>query len=134
MQRRGEKLTLRWQKAQRQTQTPPTSEWLPWKQQIAPGHFWTLDDEISNARAWFLENKRSPKVIKKDMLVIRTLIYNLRKSEGGPGVCHIHVQPARSNDIEKCLEKLQISGLQYRGEGLPNMSLRVLQTLVRTEP
>jgi hypothetical protein len=76
MQRRGE-FTVRLQKAQRQTQTPPTSEWLPWKQQIGPGHFWTSG--ASNVRAWFLKNKRSPKVVKKDAVVIRSLIYNLRK-------------------------------------------------------
>ncbi len=76
-------------------------------------------------RAWFLENKRFPKVIKKDVVVIRNLpIYNFRKSWGGPGACHIHVLPERSDNIEKWLEKLQID-LQYRCEGLPNMSLRV---------
>ena len=127
MQRRGE-FTMRLQRAQRQTQTPPTSEWLPWKQQIAPGHFWTSD--ASTVRAWFLENKRSPKVVKKDVVVIRSLIYNLRKNEGGPGVCHIHVLPERSDDIEKWLEALQID-LHYHGEGLPATSLRVLQTLVK---
>jgi hypothetical protein len=79
---------------------------------------------------WFLETKRSPKVVKKDVVVIRSLIYNLRKSEGGPGVCHIHVLPERSDDIEKWLEALQID-LHYHGEGLPATSLRVLQTLVK---
>ena len=98
-----------------------------WKQQIAPGHFWTSGDEISTVRPWFLENRRSPKVIKKDEVAIRTLIYNLTKSEGGPGACHIHALPERSNDIEKWIKRLQINGLQYRGEGLPSMSLRVLQ-------
>ncbi len=81
-------------------------------------------------RAWFLEHRSCPKVIKKDEVLIRTLIYNLRKNEGG-GVCHVHALPERSNDIEKWLERLQITGLQYRGEGLPSMSLRVLQTLVK---
>ena len=126
--RRG--LTTRLQRAvARQMQTPPASEWKPWAQDIAPEHFWVHDDDISAVRRWFLEQRRSPKVIMKDETRVRTLIYNLRKREGF-GTCYVHSLPEKSGEMQKWIDRLQID-LQYHGEGLPALSLKVLQTLVK---
>ena len=62
---------------------------------------------------------------------VRTLIYNIRKNEvNGPGVCYIHSLPEYYDELQGWLQRLDVN-LQYRGEGLPALSLKVLQTLVR---
>ena len=117
------------------TATTPASEWRAWQNggPIEPGHFWAWADDMGSVRAWFLEGRRSPKVVMKDEIETRMLIYNLRKGEEGfPGVCYVHSMPAHSSEMEQWLARLNIEGLlQYRGEGLPSLSLKVLQTLVK---
>ena len=86
---------------------------------------------MSSIRAWFLQQRKSPKVLMKDEVKVRTLIYNIRKNEeNGPGVCYIHSLPEYSDELQSWLERLDV-GLQYRGEGLPALSLKVLQALVK---
>ena len=86
---------------------------------------------MSSIRAWFLQQHKSPKVLMKDEVKVRTLIYNIRKNEAnGPGVCYIHSLPEYYDELQSWLQRLDVN-LQYRGEGLPALSLKVLQTLVR---
>ncbi len=125
--RRKDPLTARLRKAQRQSsQTPPAEEWQLWNNEIAPGHFWVYDDDIGTVRAWFLERGRAPKLIMKDETRIRTLVCNLK----GTSSCYVHALPEYSGQLEVWVKNLDI-GLQYRGEGLPALSLKVLQTLVK---
>ena len=112
--------TAQMRKAQRPSQTPPASEWKPFQDDIVQGHFWTWDDDISKARARMLEKGISPKVILKDETRIRTLIVHLSKET----CCVVHALPETSGDLQKWLENLRI-GLEYRGEGLPALSLKV---------
>ena len=125
--RRQEAATAQLRRVQRPTKTPATSEWLVWGNEIAAGHFWAPDEDISSVRAWFLENGRNPKVIMKDECRIRTLIYNLRNKGG---VCYVHALPECWGDLQRWVRKLDI-GLEYRGENIPALSLKVLQVLVK---
>ena len=117
--------TAQLRKAQRPSQTPPASEWQKFERSIVPGHFWTFDDDIASVRAWMLENGTSPKVILKDETRIRTLIVHLGKES-----CYVHALPETSGDLQKWLGNLKID-LEYHGEGLPALSLKVLQRLVK---
>ena len=67
----------------------------------------------------------------KDELRPRGLLYNLTKrGDGQVGTCFIHSLPENSEQIKDWLGQLNI-GLEYRGEGLPNVALKVLQRLVK---
>ena len=103
--------TAQLRKATRPSQTLPASEWKMFEQQTVPGHFWVRDDDITQVRAWMLQNGTNPKVILKDETMIRTLIVNLK----GESSCHIHSLPETSGDLQKWLANLQI-GLEYHGE------------------
>ena len=74
-----------------------------------------------------LQKGTSPKVILKDETRIRTLIVNLK----GEGACHIHSLPETSGDLQRWLANLNI-GLENHGEGLPALSLKVLQGLAKS--
>jgi hypothetical protein len=125
--KRSVSATVRLRKAQKtQTQTPPASEWKPWSSSVEPGHFWCMEDEIGGVRAWFLENGMNPKVVMRDETRLRNLIHNVRKK----GACIVHSLPEYAQDLDQWLQRLDI-GMTYRGEGLPALSLKVLQTLVR---
>ncbi len=140
--RKGPGEAPRLRKAQKQSQTPPASEWERWKCLhadepeddafcVRPGHFWAFEDEMGSIRAWFLQHRKSPKVLMKDDVKVRTLIYNIRKNEeNGPGICYIHSLPEHFGEMQSWLERLDV-GLQYRGEGLPALSLKVLQLLIK---
>ncbi len=105
---------------------PPTAEWKPWDKTIEPGHFYVFESDICSVRQWFLEQGICPKVLLKDELRPRTLIHNIRTQEP----CVVHALPDTSGAMEQWLKRLNI-GLEYRGEGLPSLSLKVLQTLVK---
>ena len=129
--RTGAEAPRRLRKVQKASQCPPASEWEAWGRDIRPGHFWALEDEMNSIRAWFLQQHKSPKVLMRDEVKVRTLIYNLRKNEeNGPGVCYIHSLPEYFDELQCWLQRLDV-GIEYRGEGLPALSLKVLQTLVK---
>ena len=123
---------VRPKKQQRPPQTPPTSEWQKWNCEIGPGHFWVTDEDgIDAVRRWFLEVGRSPKVLLKDERRARALVYHLRKKlDGSAGVCYVHELPKDAEKLVRWLEKLDI-GLEFCGQGLPSLSLQVLQLLVK---
>ena len=117
--------TAQLRKGVKPTQTPAASEWKMFEQEVAPGHFWAKEDDISQVMAWMLQNRINPKVILKDETRIRTLIVHL-----GREACYVHSLPETSADLQKWLANLNI-GLEYHGEGLPALSLKVLQCLVK---
>ncbi len=118
-------------KAQRSASTPITSEWKPWADEIEAGHFFVDENDMATVRAWFLDRKKHPKVMMKDELRPRGLLYNLTKRvDGQVGTCVIHSIPENAGEIIEWLKRLDI-GLEYRGEGLPNVALKVLQRLVK---
>ena len=127
--RTGEVTKLK--KAQRSATTPLTTEWKPWADEIEDGHFFVQEEELPTVRAWFLAQKKHPKVMMKDELRPRGLLYNLTKrGDGQVGTCFVHSLPENSEQIKDWLGQLNI-GLEYRGEGLPNVALKVLQRLVK---
>ncbi len=111
--RTGEATRLK--KTQRATSTPLTSEWKPWANVIEDGHFFVDENDLATVRAWFLNQKRHPKVMMKDELRPRGLIYNLTKrADDQVGSCVIHSLPENSGSIAEWLKRLDI-GLDYRG-------------------
>lgn len=123
--RRNGEMTARMRKVQKQSQTPPAAEWEEFNGEIRPGHFWVFEDSIASVRASLLQQGRNPKVVMKDEIRIRTLICKLRNE-----TCQIHSLPEHRGDLEAWLKRLDV-GITYKGEGLPALSLKVLQTLVR---
>ncbi len=130
MARRTGEVT-RLKKTQRASSTPITSEWKPWANELEAGHFFVDENDLDTVRAWFLDQGKHPKVMMKDKLQARGLLYNLTKrGEGKVGTCVVHSLPENSGLISDWLKRLDI-GLEYRGEGLPNVALKVLQRLVK---
>jgi len=119
-------MTARLKKIQRQVTTPAAAEWKYWNNMIESGHFYVFESDINDVRKRFLEQGISPKVLLKDELHPRTLIHSIGNQEP----CVVHALPDTSGAMEQWLKRLDI-GLEYRGEGLPALSLKVLQTLVK---
>ena len=87
-------------KAQRCASTPITSEWKPWNEEIEAGHFFVDENDMSTVRAWFLDRKKHPKVMMKDELRPRGLLYTLSKrGDGQVGTCVIHSLPENAGPI-----------------------------------
>jgi hypothetical protein len=93
MRRRTGEVT-RLKKAQRSATTPLTTEWKPWADEIEDGHFFVQEEELPTVRAWFFSQKKHPKVMMKDELRPRGLLYNLTKRGAGQ-VGTFHTQPPR---------------------------------------
>lgn len=123
-------LPAKLRKAQKQVNTPDANEWKMWSDgggEPEAGHFWCFEEDIAKVRAELLQSGLNPKVLMKDEARIRSLILNLRKKKG---TMVIHAMPEDFIQIEAWLKRLDI-GLPYRGEGLPSVSLKVLQTLIK---
>ena len=73
---------------------------------------------------------KHPRVLMKDALRTKSLILRLTKSEGG-GQMHIHGIPPEADDIQHWIQNLDLKNLEYRGEGLPNISQKVLLQLAK---
>ncbi len=122
---------VRLKKDQRNTTTPPASEWQPWCRELVPGHYAVAEDSLPTERAWFLAQGKQPKVLLKSETSPRALLYNCTKRvEGCTGTVYLHSFPEHSSDIAEWVGRLDC-GLVYRGEGLPNMALKVLHRLVK---
>ena len=116
-------------KLQAATTTPPLSEWQEWSGEVAAGHLWALEDDLPSIRAQLLRGGRNCKVLMRDSMHPRGLLYNLTKRlDGEQGVLHVHGLPEKWQEIQEWAERL---GFEYRGEGLPGCALKVLQGLVR---
>ncbi len=122
---------VRLKKEQRQTTTPIASEWLRWARVCQPGHYYVPEEQLNTERAWFLEEGRSPKVLLKTLTEPRSLLYNCTKRvDGCVGVLMLHSLRANAPEVSAWVTRLDC-GLVYRGEGLPNMALKVLHRLVK---
>ena len=90
--------TAQLRKGVKPTQTPAASEWKMFEQEVVPGHYWAKEDDISQVRAWMLQNRINPKAILKDETRIRTLTVHLGRES-----CHVHSLPETSGDLQKWL-------------------------------
>ena len=116
----------RLKKTQATTRTPIAADWKPWANKLEEGHFYVDENDLDTVRAWFLNQKKHPKVMMKDETRARGLIYTMTKrGEGQVGTCVVHSLPENSGLISDWLKRLDI-GLEYRGGGLPNVALKVL--------
>jgi hypothetical protein len=104
--------------------------WEPWEAgALTAGHFWVEEGELDAVRGWFLAEGRHPKVILKSEHQARSLEYTLSADEGR-GVVVVHGLPAEAREIQAWLGRLELN-LAYRGEGLPNISQKVLLALLK---
>ena len=126
LSKRRVEATIRLRKAQRPVQTPPAAEWEPWKGELRPGHFRVEEETISTVRGELMEKGVFPKVLMKDAGRIRALVCRLGKE-----TCTIHALPEDWGHVAHWVHKLNLPNVHYRGEGLPAMSLKILQTLIR---
>ena len=109
----------------------PFSEWTAWQYEIADGHFHTSEEELPKVRAWFLSKNRRPRVVLKDEWKPKSLIYDMHRGvDGVEGRCFIHSVPEYADKICQWLKELG-DFMPYRGEGLPNISAKVLVHLLK---
>ena len=111
--------------------TPAASTWKPWEYKHEPGHYSVPEGDLPSVRAWFLISGRSPKCILKDQVRLKSLIYNLSRKDEKRGTVVIHGPPPEAADIQRWLGNLNL-GIEYKGEGLPAISAKVLQRLLRS--
>ena len=110
--------------------TPDASQWLPFEWPPSPGHFWVDHDQIDVVRNQFLSLNLHPKVLLKDESTTKSLHYVFTKAEKQKGTCVIHAMPHDARDMMQWLRTLDI-GIAYRGEGLPNLTYKVLNKLLK---
>ena len=115
--------------------TPDASEWLPLPCLLdglpEAGHYSVAESEIDEVRGMFLASGRRPKVLLKDCFSTKALRYTfVRGRDTRKGVVHIHTLPEHATEIQAWLKALDLD-LAYRGEGLPNMTYKVLLKLLK---
>ncbi len=131
LQKRRTTAVIRLKKEQRASTTPIAAEWLQWGRKLVPGHYSFPEDSMAQERAWFLQQGKHPKVLLKSETCPRALLYNCTaRLKEEPGVVHLHALPEHWETIAAWVVRLDC-GLDYRGEGLPNMALKVLHRLVK---
>ena len=64
----------------------------------------------------------------KDDVWTKSLKLHLKGKEG---ICQIHGVPADAPEIQQWIDNLELTNLEYKGEGLPNISHRVLLDLAK---
>jgi hypothetical protein len=110
---------------QRPSSTPLASEWEPWARELREGHFYVAEEDLPEARLWFLHQGRAPSVLLKDSTRPRALLYRLTQArDSQTGMVHIHGMPQHWQETQQWLGRL---ALEYRGEGLPGSALKALQ-------
>ena len=129
LQQRRVGTVTKMRKVQKASATPLAAAWLPWAQKLEEGHYRVDEAELNDVRQWFLAQGRTPQVLMKDSSRPRALLYRMTQArDGTTGTVHIHGMPQHWEETQAWSERL---GLEYRGEGLPSMALKALQTLVR---
>ena len=111
--------------------TPELKDWQPWEGEARPGHFYAED--MDEARADLLKVGRHAKVTMRDEQSIKSLIYTFTVCDDYKGVCVIHSLPQEWREIKAWIQNLPLN-IAYRGEGLPNITWKVLQALIRKRP
>ena len=111
------------------TELPPVEEWQPWQGAPSPGYFFT------EARRGLLQGGRSPKPILRNAATVDTVALRyecVKRLDGSHGTCTIRELPAEAEQIRAFLTRLPCQPpLEWRGEGLPGLTQRVLQHLLR---
>jgi hypothetical protein len=105
--------------------TPPFEEWAIWcgAENMAPGKHYYSDD-LDSVRCQLMASGRVPKLSLKDECSLRALHHTF---PGKRGSCVIHAVPL---DWEKVRDFVRSFGLDYRGEGLPGATWKIVQHLV----
>ena len=110
---------------------PPFEEWHEWRGDFKPGH-WTADD-LMVVRRQFLESGRNAKVSLRNMAEYSQLSYRCtKKADGEVGLCTVRERPQDSDDIVRWLARLPRE-IEYNGERLAAISLKVFLTLLKSE-
>ncbi len=110
----------------------PVSKGQPWddlrhKSTPSPGYYHCED--LKAVRQELLANGRSPRVTLKSLGQWSSLRYRCTKArDGSSGWCVIKQLPENWEMHQKWAEKL---GVDYCGEGLPGLSLKVFTTLLK---
>ena len=78
------------------------------------------------ARETLFQQGTLPRVLMKDEFIPRALHLPCQK-----GLCQIHILPEKAADFEAWVNKLNVKGLSYRGEGLPSLARKVLFALIQ---
>ena len=111
---------------------PPLSDWEMWDEKPRPGHFWCAD--LAGARQWLLCSGRNPRVTLRSIVDLTSLTYICTQhKDGAEGTCKIRRLPAEADAIQHWLARLPLGDFEYRGEGLPSITLRVFSALLRAE-
>ena len=114
----------------RESTTPDATQWDVFQWPPKPGHYYVDENQIDFVREQFLRENKHPKVILKDEAATKSLHYIFTKADEEKGTCVIHAMPVDGPDIMAWLQRLNI-GLFYRGEGLPSVTYKVLNKLLR---
>ena len=69
-----------------------------------------------------------PRLQMKDAVRTTNLKLHLKGKEG---ICHIHGVPEEAPEIQQWINNLELTNLEYKGEGLPNISHKVLLHLAK---
>ena len=115
-------------KEQPQSTTPAFCKWQRFGYDISSGHVYCDEYEIETVRAWCLTQGMHPRLMMKDAQ--RTTSLKLHLSKKG-GLCHIHGVPEEAPEIQQWIDNLDLTNLEYKGEGLPNISQKVLLHLTK---
>jgi hypothetical protein len=108
-------------------ETPPFSEWSEWLGTPAPGWFWC--GELKAVREALLAIGRSPKLCLKTLCTWGSLKSRCIKAvDSASGWCVIRELPQNHPELRKWCESL---GVEYRGQGLPSLSLEVFESLLK---
>ena len=110
--------------------TPEAEKWLNFAYEVVPGHYYASEEAMPYIRAWFLQNRRCPRVIMKDPTCIRGLVYTCTKLDAVRGCISVHSAPLEFGPIIEWLKFLPVK-LKYTGQGLPNVSAQVMLLLIK---
>ena len=99
---------------------------------MVPGHSYVAEDRLPEVRRELMAGGRHPKVLLKDASCVRALVYICHpvKDEKRKGTVYIHGLPEQAREIQAWLRRLEVN-LPYKGEGLPNITKKVLLTLLK---
>ena len=122
--------------------SPEFADWQPWNGEIKAGHFYT--DSLTEARIALLQKGRSPSVSTLEGELTKLRIQCMEAIDGCKGDCVIQeMRTYMETDVTTYTTKIQawlqaiydLTGhrVKWRLEGLPNLALMVLKTLMRAQ-
>ena len=105
---------------------PPFEEWLPWNgvdAMEAQKHYYS--DDLDSVRCQLMTRGLVPRLSLRDECTLRSLTHTFPGRMGGSVTIH-----AVPTDWEKIRQFVKSFGLEYRGEGLPGATWKIVQHLL----